>query len=68
MGMEKFIKDKTDEMVQKYKIGYASNGVNFDPVLETIFRQGVSYGISIASMALSSLPVDITLNQEGEIK
>ena len=67
MSMEKVIKEKTDEMVQKYKTGYAINGVNFDPVLESMFRQGVSFGISIASMALSSVPVDITFNQ-GEIK
>ena len=67
-SMEKVIKEKTDEMVERYKLGYAAKGATFDPVLETIFRQGISYGISIASMALASTPVDITFRNQGENK
>jgi hypothetical protein len=66
--MEKVIKDKTDEVVEKYRAAYAAKGMVFDPLMETMFRQGVTYGISFASLALASVPGDITFNTQGENK
>ena len=60
-SMEKVIKEETDKMVEKYKQAYANAGGQFEGLLETIFRQGISYGISIASIALAKLPVDVTI-------
>ena len=60
MSMESIIKEKTEEMVLKYKLGMKAKGGDFNPLLEDIFRQGISFGISIASIALASTPVDIT--------
>lgn len=66
-SMEATIKNETDKIVEKYKKGFAEKGGDFNLLLETIFRQGISYGITIASIALSSLPVDITIvDQENK--
>ena len=69
MSMEKVIKDKTDETVERYRSAYAAKGLVFDPLMETLFRQGVTYGITFASLALASAPSDITFNvNQGENK
>lgn len=65
--MEATIKNETDKIVDKYKKRFAEEGGQFGGLLEIIFRQGISYGISIASMALSSAPVDVTIvDQESK--
>lgn len=58
--MEEVIKEKTEEAVLKYKLGMKAAGGQLDSFSETLFRQGISYGISIASIALASTPFDIT--------
>ena len=63
-SMENVIKEETDKMVEKYRAAYANAGGNFDGLLETIFRQGISYGISIASMALANAPIDVSWNDQ----
>ena len=62
-SMENVIKEKTDEMVEKYRKAYADKGMNFDGLLETIFRQGISYGVSFSAMALANAPYDITMGE-----
>ena len=59
--MEKIIKEETDKIVEKYKQGFTDQGMNFDNLMETILRQGIAYGITIASIALAKLPVDVTI-------
>ena len=68
MSMENIIKEKTEEIVLKYKLAFKANGGEFSPLLEDILRQGISYGISFASIALASTPADITLKTEAENK
>lgn len=69
-SMENIIKEKTDEMVEKYRKGFADKGMQFDGLLETMFRQGISYGVTFAGMALVNAPYDITIgvnNNETKI-
>lgn len=62
-SMEKVIKEKTDEIVEKYRKAYVDNGMNFDSVLETILRQGIAYGVSFSAMSLASMPQDIVIGE-----
>lgn len=64
MSMENVIKEKTEEIVLKYKLAMKANGGEFSGLYEDLLRQGISYGISFAAMALSSTPVDITFATE----
>lgn len=61
---EEIIKEKTEECINNYKERLKSNGVEFNSMHELLLRQGIGYGISISSMALASLPVDITMGVE----
>lgn len=61
MSVEEYIKQKTDEMVNKFKQDCAAKGVVMNEENETYLRMGMSYGITLASMTLSQLPVDITI-------
>lgn len=67
--MEEIIKQKIQESVEKVKTKLKSQGYELSGTDEQLFRMGVSYGISISSIALSSLPVDITfLEPEKKVK
>lgn len=59
--MEDYIRTKADEMINSFKQGCIKKGISFSKENETFMRTGISYGISLASMALSQLPGDITL-------
>ena len=59
--MEGYIRTKADEMINSFKQGYVKKGISFSKENETFMRIGMSYGISLASMALSQLPGDMTL-------
>ena len=59
--MEGYIRTKADEMINSFKQGCIKKGISFSKENETFMRTGMSYGISLASMALSQLPSDITL-------
>lgn len=61
MSVEEVIKQETEKTVNKYKSSLLVNNYKMTSMEEALFRTGISYGISIASIALSSLPVDITL-------
>lgn len=60
MLVEEYIKQKTDEMVNKFKQDCAVKGVVINGENEAYMRTGMSYGIILASMTLSKLPIDIT--------
>lgn len=60
MSMENIIKEKTEEIVEKYRKSMESAGMPFPNLYEDLLRQGISYGISFAAMALVSIPSDIT--------
>ena len=62
-SMEKIIKEETDKIVEKYKQGYASSGIEFNSVMEMLLRQGIAYGVTFASMALANVPSDIFLGE-----
>lgn len=59
--MEGYIKAKADEMINSFKQSCIKKGVPFSEENETFMRMGMSYGISLASIALSRLPCDVTL-------
>ena len=59
--MEGYIRTKADEMINSFKQDCVKKGISFSKENETFMRIGMSYGISLASMALSQLPGDITL-------
>ena len=59
--MEGYIRTKADEMINSFKQGCIKKGISFSKENETFMRTGMSYGIYLASMALSQLPSDITL-------
>ena len=59
--MEGYIRTKADEMINSFKQSCVKKGISFSKENETFMRIGMSYGISLASMALSQLPGDITL-------
>lgn len=60
MNAEQFIKTKTDEAVEKFNNQLSTQNVKMNEEQEWILRAGISYGLSISSMLLSSLPVDVT--------
>ena len=59
--IEGYIRTKADEMINSFKQDCIKKGISFSKENETFMRTGMSYGISLASMALSQLPGDITL-------
>lgn len=59
--MEGYIRIKADEMINSFKQDCIKKGISFSKENETFMRTGMSYGISLASMALSQLPGNITL-------
>lgn len=71
--MEELIKQKIQEEIEKVKSKLKSQGYELSATDEQMFRMGISYGISISSIALSSLPVDITFldpekkNEDNEL-
>lgn len=68
MKMEEFIKTKTQEIVDEIKDRLEKEGQEFTDPEEHLFRMGISYGITIASIALNKLPVDIAyLEPEKEV-
>lgn len=60
MNAEQFIKTKTDEMVEKFRSQLATQNIQLNGEQEWILRVGISYGLSISSLLLSSFPVDVT--------
>ena len=61
MSMENVIKEKTEEMVKEMKQESQRSGIEVTPLNEMYFRMGVSHGITVASIALASIPIDITI-------
>lgn len=59
--MEEFVKTKSDEMVEKIRRMYLEKGLPLSKENEDFIRAGISFGISISSMALAKLPSDISL-------
>ena len=66
MSMENIIKEEVEKIVDNFKKGLESKGTQLDGINEFMFRSGISYGITIASIALSKLPVDITFATDME--
>lgn len=64
MNAEKFIKTKTDEMVEKFRSRLATQNIQLNGEQELILRAGISYGLSVSSLLLSSLPVDVAFCEE----
>ena len=60
MSMENVIREETEKIVSKYRTTLEAEGIKFDNMYESLLRQGISYGISIAAIALAKTPVDIT--------
>ena len=59
--MEEFIKLKSDEMVEKIRRMYLEKGLPLSKENEDCIRTGISFGISLSSMALAKLPPDVTM-------
>lgn len=55
MSNEEFIKEKTEELVNKYKNGFKLQGVDMGERDELFFRNGIASGIQIASLALLNI-------------
>lgn len=55
---EKFMKEKADEMINKFKSDSAKRGLIITEENERYMRAGMSYGIILASMTLSMLPIE----------
>lgn len=60
MSAEQFIKSETDKAVEKFNERLETQNMRMNEEQEWILRAGISYGLSISSMLLSSLPVDVT--------
>ena len=52
MNINEFIKEKTEEMVDKYKAGFLKNGSPMTERDETFFRNGIANGLMIAGLSL----------------
>lgn len=63
MSIEEYIKQKTDEMMNKFKSDCAKRGLVMTEENERYMRAGMSYGITLSSMALSQLPGDVTMGK-----
>lgn len=60
MQAEEIIKNNTDKMVKRFRETLLNQGIELTNEKECIFREGISFGISISSILLSSIPVDCT--------
>jgi triosephosphate isomerase len=52
MSINEFIKEKTEEMVEKYKAGFLKGGSPITERDETFFRNGIANGLMIAGLSL----------------
>lgn len=66
MNAEVFIKSQTDKMIDRLKQQLLEHGIEMSSQYEEGFRAGTSFGISLSSLLLSSIPEDVTLNQNQE--
>ena len=62
--MNKFINEKATKMIEELRTNMKANGVNLTSEAEYFIRMGMSYGLSLASLALANLPGTITLEKE----
>ena len=63
--MENYVREKSEEMINKIKKDFEKKGVEFTKENELIFRLGMSFGITLSSLALAHLPFDI-IDTESE--
>ena len=61
--MEKFINGKSTEMIEDLRTKMKSRGVELTPDAEYYIRMGMSYGLTLAGLALNNLPADVTLEK-----
>lgn len=64
--MEKYIKEKSEEMINKLRKDFDQRGINFTKENEMFFRIGMPYGIRLSSLALTNIPFDITAMRSEE--
>ena len=60
------VKNKSNEIINDLRKQYAEKGYFLTEENENWIRVGMSYGISLSAIALSSLPADITLTDEKQ--
>ena len=65
MQAEEIVINETNKMVEKFRTMLLKQGLNLTDEQEWIFRKGVSFGISVSSILLSSIPVDCTIRTTG---
>lgn len=61
--MEKYINGKANEIIEDLRSKMRSRGVELTDEGEYYLRVGMSYGLSLASFGLASLPADVTLGK-----
>ena len=61
--MEKYFREKTNEIIDKIKKDSAEKGRIITESEELLIRLGMSYGISLAAIGLSELPYSVTFNE-----
>lgn len=61
--MEKIINEKATEMIEDLRTKMKSRGVELTSDQEYFIRMGMSYGLTLAGLALNTLPADVTLEK-----
>ena len=66
-NVEEYAKNKTNEMINGLKQKMEAKGLVMTKRDEYFLRAGIEYGVTLSSLTLANLPVNITFEENGEV-